>query len=42
MENNILKSICSKNRFVSFANIVGSSTEEFGSNGPTIESSGTP
>ena len=30
MENKILKSVCSKKRFVSFANIIGSSAEELG------------
>ena len=30
MKNNILKPVCSKNRFVSSANITGSTTEEMG------------
>ena len=30
MENNVLKSAYSKNKFVSSANIIGSSTEELG------------
>ena len=50
IENNIRKSVCSKNRFVSSANIIGSSTEELGrsltynkkSNSPSIEHCGTP
>ena len=50
MENNILKCVCSRNKFVSSENIIGSKTEELGrsltynknSNGPSIESGGTP
>ena len=30
MENNVLKSVCSKDRLVSSANIIGSSFEEWG------------
>ena len=50
MENNILKSVCSKNRFVSSTNIIGSNTEGLGRSltcnkkitGPSIEPYGTP